>query len=383
VKIKVKPEEFIVEELINIPIAKKGPYTVLQLQKRYWNTLDVIDYVARKLSVPKRFFSRAGLKDRYSLSTQYLTFRGALNCVLKEKNFTLIPIGKTHRPILPRHMKGNSFSITIRSLNDDEIDRIYRNYPEINRYGVPNFFDEQRFGSARHGMGFFAKALVLKHYRGALKLLLCHSYKEDNKEVKAFKKICLQNWGKWRKCLDYAPHIYRKIIKYLIKNPKDYKNAIKTIDRESLNIYLLAYQSFIFNQIVNYFVAKFGTDNLETPYRYGHFLFYRRLKNPQMIRKVKIPMIDDKVRLKGVVADLVKSVLNEEGIKQKDFALGSMRFRGVRFKSFLRPLIITPRDFYLRDPKRDEIYTKRKKIRLKFTLPPGSYATLLIKRLLI
>jgi tRNA pseudouridine13 synthase len=75
-KLKVTPEDFIVRELIDLPLSPKGRYTLLRLEKRFWNTLDVIRHLAGLLSVPRSKFFRAGLKDRYASSTQYLSLDG-------------------------------------------------------------------------------------------------------------------------------------------------------------------------------------------------------------------------------------------------------------------------------------------------------------------
>jgi len=50
-KLKVTPEDFIVRELIDLPLSPKGRYTLLRLEKRFWNTLDVIRHLAGLLSV--------------------------------------------------------------------------------------------------------------------------------------------------------------------------------------------------------------------------------------------------------------------------------------------------------------------------------------------
>ena len=94
-----------------------------------------------------------------------------------------------------------------------------------------------------------------------------------------------------------------------------------------------------------------------------------------------IPMVNEKTRLHGDIGSMVKSVLDAENITLKDFSLRAMRFRGVRFKSFERTAVIVPERFTCRKPENDELYQRKKKITLDFTLPPGSYATLLIKRL--
>ncbi len=382
-KIKVRPEDFVVEELINVSITKSGPYTVLKLKKRYWNTLDVIDYVARRLRVSKRLFSRAGLKDRYSLSTQYLSFKGNMKHTIKEKNFTVTPIGNAKKPITPLCLTGNRFSLTLRNLKPKEIENIFENHHQIKIFGVPNYFDEQRFGSARHRKGVFAKELMLKHYKGALQLLLCYSYKEDSRAVKCFKYCCHEQWGKWKECLPLAIKHYRGIIRHLAAHPQDYRGAIKQIDKELLNLYLLAYQSYLFNQTLSLFIEQYGDKITKVPYSLGNFVFYRSLQEFQALHNLKIPMINDKTPLNSITGAAIKSVLAGEGVTQRDFALRKMRFRGVRFKHFLRPAIIMPKNFLLKRPQPDEIYKDSEKLKLQFTLPAGSYATILIKRLVI
>lgn len=382
-KIKVKPEDFVVKELIELPLTKKGQYTILRLHKRYWNTLDVIDFVARKLSISKKSFSRAGLKDRYSLSTQYLSFWGEFSTPIREKNFTLIPIGRAHARITARNIIGNSFSITLRSLHENEIKSILKNFTEVKRYGLPNYYDEQRFGSARHRKGFFAKELMLRHYSGALKLVLCYPYKEDSKDERRFKNFCREHWGDWKKCLAITPRRHRKIINFLIENPKNFKGAIKTIDKELLNLYLLAYQSHIFNRTVYALVERYGTANADIPYSVGHFLFYRELKAVHILQQSAIPMLNEKVILRNTIGDITAAILDKEGIQLRNFALRNMRFRGVRFKSFLRSPILFPSHFSVGQSQDDELYPGFKKMKVTYTLPSGSYATLLIKRLLV
>jgi len=222
-----------------------------------------------------------------------------------------------------------------------------------------------------------------EHYKGALKLLLCYPYKEDNKATKLFKKYCLDNWGKWDKCAPLASRDYEKIIRLMIAHPKNYREAIKSIDREMLNIYLLAYQSYIFNECLKLYVIESGMDNVEVPYIGGTLLFYSKLKRENNLQNMEIPMLNEKTKLGKTDSDKIKRVLAEEGIELKQFALHKMRFRGVRFKTFLRRAIVYPKNLVIGELEDDELYKEKKKIRFSFQLPPGSYATILIKRLLI
>lgn len=382
-KIKVKPEDFIVEELIDIPFSHKGAYTVLKLEKRSWNTLDVIDFVARKMNVSKNLFARAGLKDRYSLSTQYLTYKGNFKQAIKEDNFTLTPIGRSGSAVKPGMLRGNRFSITLRNLTKGEAERIRLNADEVREHGFANYFDEQRFGSARHGQGFIAKKMILEHYQGALKLLMCHAYKEDNAHEKKFKKYCLSHWRDWQGSLKIAPIFYRPVLRYLCAHPKDYKNALKEIDREFLNLYLLAYQSYIFNETLARMVRQYGEENVPLKYSMGEFIFFRKLQVSLKAVDRLIPVVNEKTKLAGAVGMNIEKTLAKEGITLKQMALQKMRLRGVRFKYFLRDAIVFPDEFVISSAEPDDIYTGKHKCLVKCVLLPGTYATVLIKRLLL
>jgi len=381
-KLKVQPTDFIVEELTTIPIKRRGPYTLVKLTKQYWNTLDAIDYLARELKIPHQHVARAGLKDRYALSTQYLTIKGRVLHEFHTNNIHLTPIGNTERPISPFFLRGNRFTITLRDCNPHELRRIEENLPHIRTHGFVNYFDDQRFGSARHKKGFFAKALALSHFQGALKLLLCYPYKEEGKQERHFKRFCQDHWGNWRACYQHAPARYKKMICTLIEKPRGYKDAIKTVKRDLLNIYLLAYQSYLFNEIVREYIQTLSTDLIRIPYSMGKFVFFASVPPPEFTPGTIIPLLNEKSKIKGRIGSIVQSVMVREGIRLKDFALRKMRFRGVRFKPSRRSLIVMPHALNAGPPQKDELYPAHKKITITFEMPPGTYATLLIKRIL-
>lgn len=96
-KIKCRPEDFRVEGLLQLRLKSRGAYSVYRLEKRNWNALDVI----RRLQFKYRFPSvaRAGLKDRYSLSIQYLSIPGKGPKRVTEGNYFLTMIGMADEPV--------------------------------------------------------------------------------------------------------------------------------------------------------------------------------------------------------------------------------------------------------------------------------------------
>src|SRR3989304_16187 len=73
IKIKVKPEDFIVEERADISVAQTGDFCVYLLKKRGWNTVDVLKNLSRKINLPSSDFSYGGKKDKYALTSQFIT----------------------------------------------------------------------------------------------------------------------------------------------------------------------------------------------------------------------------------------------------------------------------------------------------------------------
>lgn len=73
IKVKVKPEDFIVEEVADLPLQKDGNFRVYLLRKRGWNTVDILKMLSRKFSIPHSYFSYGGKKDKYAFTSQYIT----------------------------------------------------------------------------------------------------------------------------------------------------------------------------------------------------------------------------------------------------------------------------------------------------------------------
>jgi tRNA pseudouridine13 synthase len=75
---------------------------------------------------------------------------------------------------------------------------------------------------------------------------------------------------------------------------------------------------------------------------------------------------------------IARDVLKEEGL-----ALEDLKIRGLASMYFgrgSRRAIVVPQNLVMTDPEPDERNAKKLKVTLKYDLPRGSYATLLVKR---
>ena len=385
-KIKSRPQDFVVEELLDLPeFSDKGNYFIYKLEKTGISTLEVVTHLVRKYGIHDKKINFAGLKDKYALTSQYLSIMGSGLKEIKEENFTLISLGRSMRPIGTDLLKGNRFRITLRSLEKESIPGLINNLHEVSKYGFPNYFGEQRFGSIRHGGGFLAKCLIINDYESALKIYLSSWSSKDRSTIKEFKKHVSEQWGNWEECLKFAPPSNeRKVLTYLRDYPRDFVKAINLINPRLLSLFIAAYQSYIWNEMVGEFTKINLPENklIKFSYTAGEMVFYKALPKGlfKEFAETQIPLIDHKVKFQGEkIKEIGEGVMKTEGVVIENFRLN--KIKKAFFKSVSRRLIVIPEVVEISDPAYDEISPNKNKLTITFTLPSGSYATVLLRRL--
>jgi len=380
-KLKVRPEDFRVEERLRLRLKRAGKYSIYRLKKRYWNTLDVINNLEQRHGL--RRLSRAGLKDRYALSTQYLSLPGRGPRLIAGKNYTLRLAGMADEPVSRDVLLGNSFRITLRALTDDEAAAILAAAPKVNRFGFPNYYDEQRLGSARHGQGFIARRLIAGHFNGALRLWLGAPSAADDSRTRRQKAAIEEHWGDWARILELAPPEARPAIEHLCRSPKNFKGAAYLMPRPLLELFVNAYQAWLWNQTLSVLLAEMKVPVRELTYSHGTLAFCDGLSptDARFLSRLVIPAPGPDAEFSSErAARAANQVLAREGLSLDRLKL-KLRIRGVFFKAYPRKAVVVPERLKASAPEPDDLYPGLKKLVLSFILPPGSYATMLIKRL--
>jgi tRNA pseudouridine13 synthase len=143
-----------------------------------------------------------------------------------------------------------------------------------------------------------------------------------------------------------------------------------------------AFQSHLWNETLRRYLGfrKFSAW-LAYPGAVGDYLFYAGLSQParEELAHKSFPTAAGKMVWNDETARKVFSgVLAEEGLHTGLFS--RFPLRQAFFKSSLRPVLVFPAGLTAHSGE-DELYPGKTKITLAFTLPRGSYATLLVKRL--
>ena len=151
--VRLKPEDFLVEEDLGFAPSGSGQHVLLKVAKREANTMWVARELARALGCRSFEVGFAGLKDRHSLAVQWFSVPrprdGRELLALRGEGFEVLE-AHAHARKLPRGaLAANAFVIRVRAAGGDGPGLAAQLAPrlaEISRRGVPNYFGAQRFG---------------------------------------------------------------------------------------------------------------------------------------------------------------------------------------------------------------------------------------------
>ncbi len=377
-KVKQRPEDFRVEELTDFVASKTGGFALYRLDKIGWTTPDALAVVRRRWKIDMRRLAFAGLKDRHADTSQFLTiYRGPSRNLTHEK-IHVSYLGQVEEPYISTHIRANRFTITLRHLTlQDEVAALQA-IAEIPHVGVPNYFDDQRFGSVNDG-DFIGREMVFGRFEQALRLALTAPYEHDRAEAKHEKTTLRKYWGDWSQCAaKLGRSDARPLINFLAATPHDFAGAVARLKPELGGLYLAAYQSYLWNKMLDRWLRdQFPRQNLGT-IRLSIGDFAVPLGGTDEVLKhwsaLTLPL--PSARLKNS-SDVIDAVLADEGL-----TLPLLKVPGLEklfFSKGDRIACLHPEGMTV-EPGED-LNRGRRKLQLVFELPRGCYATMVIKRI--
>ena len=264
-KIKSQPEDFIVKEITNVKL-REGDYSIFLLKKKDYTTIKAIKVIANKLKIKSKRIGFAGIKDKRAVTEQYISIFRTNIRMLELKDIELKYIGKYDKPLSPGDLKGNEFIITIKNLNNKEINKFKSNIRNIK---IPNYFGEQRFSKYNKEIG---KNIINDNFKKAVNLII-----RNDRE-------------------------YRKGIKeFLKKNRNNYIGALKLIPIKILRLYVHSYQSYLWNKTVEDHIKKRDIGN---------------------IKNIEIPIIGFGTEIEDKdIEDIINKILKKEKVNPREFII--------------------------------------------------------------
>jgi tRNA pseudouridine13 synthase len=354
------------------------------LTKRSLGTPEAVEAVAQRWKIARRAIAYGGLKDRHALTRQWLTIDHGPRRDLRQTNLELAYVGQTGRPFTAADIAANAFQIVLRNLSAEEATQACQTLQSVARDGVPNYFDQQRFGSVGQSREFIARAWCQGDYPRALWLAMADANRHDRPGDKRQKQLLREHWGRWAECraaVGRGP--WQQVLAHLAEHPDDYRGAIARIRPDLRSLYLAAFQGFLWNRMLStllreqcpaeqLFQVFWGVDTVA---------FYRSLGDAQRraIADTHLPLPSARVRLEdGPTRELVGRTLGRLDLRLDDLRIDYPR--DSFFSKGQRAAVFFPAGLELAADD-DEVYPARRKIDLRFELPRGCYATILLRRL--
>ena len=383
-KLKRQPEDFQVEELPLVEGGDRGRFGYYRLTKRGVGTLEAIEAIRRRWNLSGRQISYGGLKDRHAVTVQYLTILDGPDRGFHEANLDLEPLGRLSHPYGPDQFRGNRFIVVLRDLSREKAEAAKVALEELPRDGLPNYFDDQRFGSVGLDGDFIGRAWLVGDHEEALRLAIAEPNPSDRPDARAEKAILRETWGDWVEAKARLPRSHaRSLVTYLVDHPTDFRGAFARLRRELRSLYFSAFQSHLWNLQLARLIERTTRPDQRAmvEFKVASLPIHRGLDADQaaLLTAARLPLPASRTPLpeEGPVRDAVLEVVAGFGLAWEDLRVKHLK--DVFFSKGVRPALFFAGGL-TEKAEPDDLYPGRTKIALAFELPKGAYATLVVKR---
>jgi len=423
--IRLSPEDFVVEEVLvdgskaeanrlerNTGQAVLGSsfiknrYLLCVLVKRNRDTFITLRNVAQELGINPTQIQIAGIKDAKALTAQHVMIEDvAIGDVqkLRLRDVELRPIGYLRTELSVYHLLGNSFHVRIKNVQHPRTvveRRAAETMEELHALGgIPNFFGHQRFGMARSITHLVGKGFVKGNLKRAAMLFLTKSspYEHPSSRQARQELRATQDFKQALKSYPEQLRYERMMLKSLAEEPCDFVRAFKRLPAKLLQLFIQAYQSYLFNRFLSkrikdgfsLNVAEVGDYVINVEKSGMPLSTMHRIANSKNLAEINGALLNGKMRLaipligfkqhtsQGVQGEIESRILEEEDVSACDFKVSAMWEIGSRggLRAVMAPLL----DFTLSDVSEEKAGFQNRTIKVDFTLYRSSYATIVLR----
>ncbi|MFO0961813.1 MAG: tRNA pseudouridine(13) synthase TruD [Phycisphaerales bacterium] len=252
-RIKERPTDFLVEELPLYEPCGEGEHLYLRIAKTDLAHHEMIRLLAAHFAVDERAIGAAGMKDRAAVTSQtvsiHLPTRPPLRALQDPRMQVLWATWHTNK-LRRGHLAGNRFSIRVRGVDPLRAPAAWRGLQLLCAQGAPDYFGPQRFGqrASNHLLG----ALLL---RESWEELLGELLGAQGSPFPAHQRAARESAdaGDFAQALAAWPrgdHPERAALRALAHGA-DARAAVRAIPRDILDLWHSAWQSAVFNRLLD------------------------------------------------------------------------------------------------------------------------------------
>jgi len=146
---KQSPADFVVTEIPLYDFAGEGEHLILKVRKKALTTWKMLEIFSNRLGIRVRDIGYAGLKDKDAMTIQYISVHRKHEEAIKSFSHDQIKILEMtyhNNKLRIGHLKGNRFFVRLKKVNPTDAKKIDSLLKWIAENGSPNYFGWQRFG---------------------------------------------------------------------------------------------------------------------------------------------------------------------------------------------------------------------------------------------
>ncbi len=372
--LRMEPADFFVEEIPLYEACGEGAHLYLSIEKSGITTFELLRQLARALNCPERDIGYAGLKDARAVTRQTVSVplrRPQDVAGLELRGARILAARCHHNKLRLGHLAGNRFRIRIQRPVAEALSRAEAILAVLQQSGVPNRFGDQRYGvlGNSHRIG---RALLSGDFAGAAREIVGDPAEILHPDWRA--AALAYRAGDLQTALARLPrhcHPEQRLLEALHAGRSPHQ-AVLVLPRKLLRLYLSAYQSSLFDRLVDLRLAalrELWPGDLAWKHVNGASfeVLDAAVEQPRADAfeiSPTAPLFGCKVRLAGGQAgQLERRLLDEEGLTLEAFRLsGGLTMDGER-----RPLRVPLAEVTTAADGDDLL--------LAFRLPRGSFAT--------
>jgi tRNA pseudouridine13 synthase len=388
--IKQRAEDFFVQEIPLYEPSGAGEHVYCEIEKIGLTTFDAVNRIAGALGVPSREIGYAGLKDARAVTRQVLSIWGTTEPAvmgLQLPGITVRWAARHGNKLRLGHLAANRFAVKVRDVNPTDVVKLKGPLDVIRQRGLPNYFGEQRFGR-RGDNDRLGAALASDDNVGVLTLLLGKPDPsvDDPDTVKAREafdrrdnEASMRHWPR-------RSGMERRVLARLMKTGKP-SQAVRAIDERLRRLWVSALQSRLFNEVVARRVAGGTLDRLmdgDLAWKHDSGGVFRVEESRAAVEQPRCDAFEISPSGPLIGYRMTMPAGEPLRIEQEAFAAAGLEpgdFRGHaigKVKGARRPLRVRPEDVDLSGGVDDH----GGYIAVAFTLPAGSFATVLLQELM-
>lgn len=202
-------------------------------------------------------------------------------------------LGTTDRPMTADAIAANVFRIVIRRCLDADFGMMAERCDRI-RSGrdllLTNYYGSQRFGSARHGQGWVARALLEGDYEQALKLTIASPARKDSGDTRSMTRMCAEKWGNWQELVDAInPTVPERLSLLALAAGKSFAEAYGRLPGFVRELHVDAFASLLWNGMARRLTLAMDDQATMVEDDFGQIAFAAEAKVVEPYRSLQLP----------------------------------------------------------------------------------------------